>query len=268
MATKGTGRGRVAGEPLRHRPGPDLDRRRGSAGIKSRNTPFDGVAAQRQGPPHRVPGRAGRHRRKGAAMTPFATPTVRAPVASRARRWRGVRGRDGRFRPARRRGDGRARLQHVDVRIPRGADGPELLGTGRLLHLSAHRQLRRRLRTTTRPIRSGHAGFVVRDLPPRPSNWRSSGALESMLESRGVAGDHRHRHQACGARGACQRGVACAFGTAGLSMLAQAAADEPGTTDVDLVTGPGGVTTAEPYIVGSGAFRVVSVRLRDEVDDA
>ena len=31
-------------------------------------------------------------------------------------------------------------------------------------------------------------GFVVRDLPPRPSNWRASGTLESMLESRGVPG--------------------------------------------------------------------------------
>ncbi len=53
--------------------------------------------------------------------------------------------------------------------------------------------------------------------------------------------------------------VACAFGTAGLHELRRAAASEPGTTGMDLVTGTTGVSTAEPYVVGSGGpLRVVA----------
>ena len=101
-------------------------------------------------------------------------------------------------------------------------------------------------------------GFVVRDLPPRPSNWRASGSLESMLESRGVPGitgiDTRRVARRVRSKGA----VACAFGTASLQVLEEAAAMEPGTTDMDLVTGATGVSTTELYVVGSGALRVVA----------
>ncbi len=101
-------------------------------------------------------------------------------------------------------------------------------------------------------------GFVVRDLPPRPSNWRASAAFESMLESRGVPGitgiDTRRVARQVRSKGA----VACAFGTASLHELERAAATEPGTTGADLVTGSTGVTTAETYAVGSGGLRVVA----------
>ena len=49
--------------------------------------------------------------------------------------------------------------------------------------------------------------------------------------------------------------MACAFGTADERTLKEAAAAEPGTDGVDLVAG---VTTAEPYRVGSGRLDVVA----------
>src|SRR5829696_347147 len=49
--------------------------------------------------------------------------------------------------------------------------------------------------------------------------------------------------------------MACAFGTASEATLKQAAADEPGTEGIDLVAG---VTTAEPYRVGTGRLSVVA----------
>jgi carbamoyl-phosphate synthase small subunit len=52
--------------------------------------------------------------------------------------------------------------------------------------------------------------------------------------------------------------IACAFGTAGVHTLFEAAEKEPGTTGADLVTGSTGVSTPEPYVIGSGALRVVA----------
>jgi carbamoyl-phosphate synthase small subunit len=98
-------------------------------------------------------------------------------------------------------------------------------------------------------------GFVVRDLPPRPSSWRSSGSLESMLESRGIPGitgvDTRRIARQVRTKGA----IGCAFGTAPVSELAEAAAKEPGTTGMDLVSE---VSTAEPYVTGAGSLRVIA----------
>ena len=98
-------------------------------------------------------------------------------------------------------------------------------------------------------------GFVVRDLPPRPSNWRSSGSLENMLESRGIPGitgiDTRRVARQVRTKGA----IGCAFGTAGTSELASAAAKEPGTTGMDLVSQ---VSTTEPYVTGTGSLRVIA----------
>jgi carbamoyl-phosphate synthase small subunit len=98
-------------------------------------------------------------------------------------------------------------------------------------------------------------GFVVRDIPPRPSNWRSNGSLESMLVSRGVPGitgiDTRRVARQVRTKGA----IGCAFGTAGVSELAKAAAEEPGTTGMDLVKE---VSTTEPYVTGTGDLRVIA----------
>lgn len=98
-------------------------------------------------------------------------------------------------------------------------------------------------------------GFVVRDLPPRPSNWRSSGSLENMLERRGIPGitgiDTRRVARQVRTKGA----IGCAFGTAGESALAGAAAGEAGTTGMDLVSQ---VSTTEPYVTGAGSLRVIA----------
>ena len=98
-------------------------------------------------------------------------------------------------------------------------------------------------------------GVVVRDLPPRPSSWRSRASLEEFLSRHGVPGitavDTRRltRHiREAGAMG-------CAFGTADERALAAAAAAEPGTTGRDLVSG---VTVGSPYRRGHGPYRVVA----------
>jgi carbamoyl-phosphate synthase small subunit len=97
-------------------------------------------------------------------------------------------------------------------------------------------------------------GVVVRDLPPRPSSWRSAGALEDFLAVHGVPGvtgiDTRRLTRHLRDDGA----MGCAFGTAHLSTLRAAAAAEPGTTGRDLVSD---VTTAAPYERGSGPLRIV-----------
>jgi len=98
-------------------------------------------------------------------------------------------------------------------------------------------------------------GVVVRDLPPRPSSWRSSGDLEGFLVRHGIPAitgiDTRRLTRRVRDEGA----MGCAFGTAPEAELAAAAAAEPGTTGADLVSG---VTTAAPYVVGEGALRIVA----------
>jgi carbamoyl-phosphate synthase small subunit len=112
--------------------------------------------------------------------------------------------------------------------------------------------------TTPEDSESGRAfcrGFVVRDLPRRPSNWRSTGSLEEMLSVQGIPGitgiDTRRVARLVRSNGA----VPCAFGTAPISELEAACAAEPGTTGMDLVTE---VSTKDPYTVGSGELRVVA----------
>ncbi len=104
-------------------------------------------------------------------------------------------------------------------------------------------------------VRPWCRGVVVRDLPPRPSSWRSEQSLEEFLVSHGVAGitgiDTRRLTRHLRDDGA----MGCAFGTASESTLAAAAASEAGTTGRDLVSE---VTTKVPYRVGSGRWRVVA----------
>jgi carbamoyl-phosphate synthase small subunit len=104
-------------------------------------------------------------------------------------------------------------------------------------------------------VRPWCRGVVVRDLPSRPSNWRSERSLEEFLVGHGVAGitgiDTRRLTRHLRDDGA----MGCAFGTAPESTLAAAAAAEPGTTGRDLVCE---VTTEVPYRLGSGRWRVVA----------
>jgi carbamoyl-phosphate synthase small subunit len=104
-------------------------------------------------------------------------------------------------------------------------------------------------------VRPWCRGVVVRDVPPRPSNWRSQSPLEDFLVRHGVPGitgiDTRRLTRQIREAGS----IGCAFGTADESTLAAAAAAEPGTTNMDLVSG---VTVAAPYQRGSGPYRVVA----------
>ena len=98
-------------------------------------------------------------------------------------------------------------------------------------------------------------GVIVRDLARRRSNWRSEEDLDAFLTHHGVAGIAgidtrrltRHIREAGSMPGA--------FGNADEATLKQAALDEPGTDDTDLVRE---VTTATPYTVGDGPKRVVA----------
>ncbi len=101
-------------------------------------------------------------------------------------------------------------------------------------------------------------GVVIRDLARRRSNWRSRDDLDAVLRRAGLAGiggvDTRRLTRHLRDRGA----MVGAFGTADEATLRAAAAAEPGTDGVDLVAG---VTTAEPYTVGDGPWRVVAYDL-------
>jgi carbamoyl-phosphate synthase small subunit len=98
-------------------------------------------------------------------------------------------------------------------------------------------------------------GMVVRDLPPRPSSWRARGSLEEFLVRHGIAGitgvDTRRLTRHVRQVGA----IGCAFGTADERALSAAAAGEPGTTGMDLVSE---VTVDAPYVRGGGPYRVVA----------
>ena len=99
------------------------------------------------------------------------------------------------------------------------------------------------------------AGVVVRDLTPRPSNWRASSGLDEWLVRRGVPAitgvDTRRLTRHLRDKGA----MPCAFGTASEAELRQAAAEAQPTDGRDLVSG---VTTEAPYVRGTGALRVVA----------
>jgi carbamoyl-phosphate synthase small subunit len=102
------------------------------------------------------------------------------------------------------------------------------------------------------------SGIIVRDLPPRHSNWRASGSLEQHLRDQGVAAitgiDTRRLTRHLRERGA----MPCAMGVGPLEELTAAAAAAPSTDGCDLATV---VSAAEAYRVGNGPLRVVALDL-------
>ena len=99
-------------------------------------------------------------------------------------------------------------------------------------------------------------GVVIRELSPRPSNWRSSEDLAAFLQRHNLAGvagvDTRRLTRHIREAGS----MPAAIGTADPDVLQQAAAAAPGTEGVDLVAG---VTTAAPYLRdGAGPYRMVA----------
>ena len=95
-------------------------------------------------------------------------------------------------------------------------------------------------------------GVIVRDLARRASNWRATDDLDGFLRRHdvpGIAGiDTRRLTRHIRSAGA----IPGAFGTADRDVLLAAAQADSGTDGCDLV---GGVTTAEPYRIGSDDAR-------------
>ena len=98
-------------------------------------------------------------------------------------------------------------------------------------------------------------GVVVRDLAERPSSWRSAGDLETYLVAHGIPAitgvDTRRLTRHLRSHGS----VPCAFGTAPVADLAEAARTAPSTDGQDLVST---VTTPEIVVRGEGPYRVVA----------
>lgn len=98
-------------------------------------------------------------------------------------------------------------------------------------------------------------GVIVREEARRESNWRSDQSLDSYLKSMGISGiagiDTRRLTRILRDTGA----MPGAFGSADFDTLLQAAKNEVGTSGVALVDQ---VTTKQPYVVGSGHYKVVA----------
>jgi len=98
-------------------------------------------------------------------------------------------------------------------------------------------------------------GVIVRDLAERPSNWRSTGSLEEFLVGHDIPAitgiDTRRLTRHLRAHGS----LPCAFGTAPLAELTEAARLAPSTEGLDLVST---VTTPDILVRGAGPYRVVA----------
>jgi len=103
------------------------------------------------------------------------------------------------------------------------------------------------------------SGLVVRDVPPRVSNFRSRGDLPSYLRERGVVAiagiDTRHLTRVLRERGA-QRGCVAAGEGLDAQRAVEAARRFPGLEGMDLARV---VSTAEPYEWRGGVWRVAPV---------
>jgi carbamoyl-phosphate synthase small subunit len=99
-------------------------------------------------------------------------------------------------------------------------------------------------------------GVIVREMTRRRSNWRSTEDLDAYLKRLNVSGiagvDTRRLTRILRDTGA----MSGAFGSASAEKLLDAARAEPGTSGVDLVSQ---VTTARPYVMGSGHYKVVAI---------
>lgn len=109
------------------------------------------------------------------------------------------------------------------------------------------------------------AGFVVRDLAPRPSNWRATSTLPEEMQRQGIVGiagvDTRALTRRLRTGGAMRCGIFSgpAVGAAD-AMVAQVRA-QPSMAGADLT---GEVTTAEGYVVpaaGDECFSVAAIDL-------
>ena len=108
------------------------------------------------------------------------------------------------------------------------------------------------------------AGYVIRDLAPRPSNYRATSSLPSEMERQGVVGisgvDTRALTRLLRTSGAMRCGIFAGSAVTGVpAMLAQVRA-QPSMTGADLT---GDVTTASGYTVPADGEEIFSVAAID-----
>ncbi|MBM9468232.1 glutamine-hydrolyzing carbamoyl-phosphate synthase small subunit [Nakamurella leprariae] len=99
------------------------------------------------------------------------------------------------------------------------------------------------------------AGLVIRDLSPRPSNWRADGSLEDELARQGIVGiagvDTRSLTRHLRSAGAMRCGIFTgADADRPMDELVEQVRATPAMAGADLM---GEVTTAEPYTVSASA---------------
>jgi carbamoyl-phosphate synthase small subunit len=109
------------------------------------------------------------------------------------------------------------------------------------------------------------AGYAVRDVSPRASNWRASGTLEDELVRQGIVGiagiDTRAVVRHLRTRGSMKAGVFSGQALADAAELVQRVIDQPAMLGADLA---GEVTTPAGYIVepeGEQRYTVVALDL-------
>jgi carbamoyl-phosphate synthase small subunit len=105
-------------------------------------------------------------------------------------------------------------------------------------------------------VRPACTGLVVRELSTHPSSWRAVGPLEGFLVQHRVPAitgvDTRRLTRRVRASGA----MGCAFGTAPMDALRDAARTAPTTDGRDLASG---VTCDAPYTAGTAGLHVVAL---------
>ncbi len=109
------------------------------------------------------------------------------------------------------------------------------------------------------------AGFVIRDLSPNPSNWRSSRSLPDAMVEQGVVGvsgiDTRALTRHLRSRGAMRCGIFTGDAVTDTDAMVAAVRETPDMKGANLTDE---VTTAETYTVpadGEARFRVAAVDL-------
>ncbi|WP_029138782.1 glutamine-hydrolyzing carbamoyl-phosphate synthase small subunit [Nakamurella lactea] len=108
------------------------------------------------------------------------------------------------------------------------------------------------------------AGLVIRDLSPRPSNWRSSGSLPDELAAQGVVGiadvDTRGLTRHLRTAGAMRCGIFSGAELTTDEQMLQRVRQIPPMAGADLA---GEVTTAAAYLVPATGDRICSVAAID-----
>ena len=205
---------------------------------RSRNTPYAGRKLTGRVRHTVLARRAGRHRRRGAAVTRTRGRCSSWPTA-----------RCSRARPSARAAGGVATgevvFNTVLSRLPGGHHRPVLRRPGHHLHLPAHRQLRRHRRRRREPPARSAAASIVRDLARRPSNWRGDRRPRHLARAPRRARHRRRRHpppHPPHPRGG-RHALRLRHRRRGRRSRRRRRA-EPGTDGIDLVAE---VTTAEPY---------------------